>query len=340
MPSLPSVEKDRNNDNDYTKEGDAHSKRSVKNFMNSFSMPYEVTVAESSVEPQIHISSAVTCSVHDVQAPPPRSPRALFTKDSAGQEQLTSISGASGNKPPRLTIFDEEDSIEPAELPSSASSGTDALMLQRSSVESDAEWMQIEAEAEEVANSQVLDELPLFSEEEVIRLQNIFDKYDVDGSFSIDTRELGAMLFECFGIAPSMDLVREIFHDLDHDITNGLEFEDFLNLMEHYRREATKEAEARAHFSKEEVLSFKKLFEKYDYDQSGFLSYKELDPILVRLKRAPRNKKEQQTLAKVMQELDKDNSGTFDFAEFLQLAKLAVDNGWAARNPQEKAGHS
>lgn len=168
-------------------------------------------------------------------------------------------------------------------------------------------------------------EFVAFTHEQCAYFVDIFEKYDEDGSGDIDIQELGFLLMECLKTAPSMALVRDILEDVDEDGSGTLDFDEFLVLMEQYQKEANKDDAARAFFSEDEVDEFMMLFNSYDKDRSGALSVIELDPLLTTLGKAPKTKQEQQTLTKVLSEIDADRSGQIDFGEFLQLLRRFID---------------
>lgn len=178
-------------------------------------------------------------------------------------------------------------------------------------------------------SSENIHEGTIFTQEEIDNYREMFEAFDDDGSGDIDCKELGALLYECFKVAPSLALVRDILDELDTDASGTIGFEEFLLLVEHYQQEADKDAEKRAFFSEEEAADYQDLFDAHDVNKSGSLDVNELNPIFKALGKEPRNQAEQQTLAKALAEVDKDGNGTFDFFEFLQLLRRFVDEAEA-----------
>jgi len=116
----------------------------------------------------------------------------------------------------------------------------------------------------------------------------------------------------------------------------AVSWEPFLAFFKTYRTYEIEEHNRRAGFSVSEVEDYEKIFNKYDKDGGGSLSYKEMMPLLREIGYAPKNLKEQEQLKKIISEIDEDESDEIDFREFLHLMRRFLDDTLAARVVKEK----
>merc|ERR1719161_2870409 len=91
----------------------------------------------------------------------------------------------------------------------------------------------------------------------------------------------------------------------------------------------------RSGFSAEEVLEFQEMFNHYDRDGSGELSFGECTSILVDLGKEPETLEQQDQLLRRMQGADKDGSECLNLHEFLFLMRRFMDEEECKRFAKE-----
>jgi Ca2+-binding EF-hand superfamily protein len=198
-------------------------------------------------------------------------------------------------------------------------------------------------------------------------LQAIISEVDIDGSGAVDFGELLKLLrkyrnreleeasglykffttsydgivprhafgkiLASFGWDPTPTMVEKAQNMVEGDITS---WNQFLNLVEMYRELELEEFRNRAGFSEVEVGEFREIFEKYDKDGGGALTFKELMPALKDLGKAPQTPSQQKMLIDLVNEIDEDGSGEIAFSEFLQLMRKFSEESEAEKLRREK----
>mmetsp|Transcript_29296 Transcript_29296/g.32542 ORF Transcript_29296/g.32542 Transcript_29296/m.32542 type:complete len:151 (+) Transcript_29296:91-543(+) len=80
---------------------------------------------------------------------------------------------------------------------------------------------------------------------------------------------------------------------------------------------------AQADLSKEQIEELKEAFALFDQDGNGMISKEELGKVMKSLGQEPTSEQ----LDQMINEVDKDNSGTIEFDEFLQLMAKQMTKG-------------
>ena len=184
-----------------------------------------------------------------------------------------------------------------------------------------------------------------YSKGEVMRLKQVFDEYDKDGSGKISMQEFRESLRTKHqqagpqvgkksslherqavkGISIA-DLSEGVFHEMDRDGSGDVTFEELVHLMYPLASADEKklmmgwvapaaepEAEVEASLSEGAVKEIRAIFKMYDTDKSGKLSAKEVHKAL---ERTALTKEE---ITELFASYDKDTSDDIDIEEFLEL---------------------
>lgn len=147
-----------------------------------------------------------------------------------------------------------------------------------------------------------MDEIGLDSEQ-VNVLKKCFDGFCQDGSIRVDT--IGSIL-TMMGLRVKPTALKEIIDEVDIDKSGYLEFEEFCQLSAKFLIDEDEEG------MKKEL---KEAFRIYDKAGNGYIPTSALKEILHELE----PKLTDQELEGIIEEIDKDGSGTVDFDEFMEM---------------------
>lgn len=152
-----------------------------------------------------------------------------------------------------------------------------------------------------------LEEIYRIEREEYMRE---FVQCDADGSGGISFDEILKVL-EGLEFAPLPSVVREVFEEvLDHDSLNSeLDFDAYFDFMCIFRK--------RCGFSRSDVEKMRRLFEKFDSDNSGTMECMELSELFRHMGYGLPLYEIQELVSRV----DIDHSGQLDWMEFLTLMR-------------------
>jgi len=141
------------------------------------------------------------------------------------------------------------------------------------------------------------------------QLWAIFTRYDRTGQSTVLRADLVGLLMDV-GLYPVKQQTHEkkISFDsiLDSYAFVRIDFPSFLNLIH----------ELRVKFKTSVQEELQERFHCYDKHKRGELHYNEVYRILADFKMLPKSREEQQSIVSVIERLDVDGSGTFDFEEF------------------------
>ena len=156
----------------------------------------------------------------------------------------------------------------------------------------------------------------------MLRARQLFSKYDLDGSGSIDRDEL-EKIFEEIGQKPSEELMQR----LDPDGSGNITFMEFVNafdiwneiLSDDKHKKADNYKGSKVKLTQKQMAEARATFSKYDVDGDGTVSSKELFVILKNLLIDLHSDYEAEKQAKeLMGIIDADGDGNITFIEFVK----------------------
>ncbi|XP_045058407.2 centrin-4 [Desmodus rotundus] len=133
-------------------------------------------------------------------------------------------------------------------------------------------------------------------------IKEAFDLFDVDGSGTIDVKEL-KIAMQALGFQPKKEEVKKLIAEIDKERTGTINFEDFFAIMSVKMSEKDE---------KEELL---KSFKLFDDDDTGSIT-------LNNIKRVAQELGENLTddeLQEMLDEADRDGDGEINEEEFLRM---------------------
>lgn len=131
----------------------------------------------------------------------------------------------------------------------------------------------------------------------------LFEEFDDDGSGSVDSSEIRALM-KAMGIEPMKHVLRQVINEVDDNANGELDFSEFEKVMDILRR--------REGFTKEEYDQIFDLFRRFDRDLSGTMDTKEVHAALQWLGFSFSEKAADTIIA----EIDEDQSGQIDVNEW------------------------
>ncbi|XP_032189240.1 centrin-4-like isoform X2 [Mustela erminea] len=135
-------------------------------------------------------------------------------------------------------------------------------------------------------------------------IKEAFDLFDVDGSGTIDVKEL-KIAMQALGFDPKKEEIKKMIAEIDKEGTGTITFEDFFAIMSVKMSEKNE---------KEEIL---KAFKLFDDDDTGSIT-------LNNIKRVAKELGENLTddeLKEMLDEADCDRDGEINEEEFLRMMK-------------------
>eukprot|EP00658_Telonema_sp_P-2_P001395 TRINITY_DN10521_c0_g1_i1.p1 TRINITY_DN10521_c0_g1~~TRINITY_DN10521_c0_g1_i1.p1 ORF type:complete len:151 (+),score=76.98 TRINITY_DN10521_c0_g1_i1:224-676(+) len=140
------------------------------------------------------------------------------------------------------------------------------------------------------------------SEEQKKECKEAFDLFDSDGSGAIDASELKVAMM-ALGFEPSDDEIDKMVKDIDADGNATVEFSEFIEMMEGKMSE------------KDQIEEMKKAFKLYDDDDTGKITFKNLERVAAELGETM----SAEELQELITEADTDGDGALSEAEFLAV---------------------
>jgi len=185
----------------------------------------------------------------------------------------------------------------------------------------------------------------IFREEEIKRYRELFVKHDKNKDQTISTAEIAGVL-EDIGHDVSLSAVEEAVASVDADKSGDVDWDEFVELMERYRKLAVRERRRCCGFDENRLEEFQEAFQSYDKDGSNDIDGVELMNLLRDLNMEPRTEEERSRVLKTLEEcgeLAEEPPGKTTFWVFLRLMRTMEDDkdrGSLAveRKAAEKAG--
>jgi len=169
-----------------------------------------------------------------------------------------------------------------------------------------------------------------YNAHKIAEFRKLFDECDKDNSNTLDSCELGKIIFKSFGRAPSLLGIRSVLTTVDKNSDGDLDFDEFVAFISKYEEWETiifrdsPYACENAFFDNYEVELLKDAFELFDSDKSESLDMIEVRKMLIVLGREPKNKDEQMVLKVVLNEVNPLETN-MNFLQFLQLMRRFTD---------------
>ncbi|CAO2613235.1 Cetn4 [Lemmus lemmus] len=135
-------------------------------------------------------------------------------------------------------------------------------------------------------------------------IKEAFDLFDVDGSGTIDVKEL-KIAMRALGFEPKKEEIRQMIAEMDKEGTGTIGFEDFFAIMSVKMSEKDE---------KEEIL---KAFKLFDDDATGSISLNNIKRVA---KELGENLSEEE-LQEMLDEADRDGDGEINEEEFLRMMR-------------------
>eukprot|EP01015_Nassula_variabilis_P024256 TRINITY_DN4617_c0_g1_i5.p1 TRINITY_DN4617_c0_g1~~TRINITY_DN4617_c0_g1_i5.p1 ORF type:complete len:209 (-),score=88.32 TRINITY_DN4617_c0_g1_i5:103-729(-) len=145
-------------------------------------------------------------------------------------------------------------------------------------------------------------ERPGLTEDEILEIKEAFDLFDVDGTGSIDPKELKAAMTS-LGFEAKNQTIYQMISDLDADGSGAIDFQEFLDMMT--ARMSDKD-------SREDIA---KVFKLFDEDRSGQISLKNLR----RVARELGETMDDNELQEMIERADQNGDGVINFEEFYNI---------------------
>merc|ERR1711998_164101 len=133
-------------------------------------------------------------------------------------------------------------------------------------------------------------------------IKEAFDLFDTDGSGAIDAKEL-TVAMQALGFEPSSGEIAKMMTDIDVDGNATVELEEFIEMMEGKMSD------------KDPVEEVKKAFKMYDDDDTGKITFKNLQRIAKELGESLSDA----DLQDVIDECDRDGDGGINEGEFMRI---------------------
>ncbi|KAK2094581.1 Centrin-1 [Saguinus oedipus] len=145
---------------------------------------------------------------------------------------------------------------------------------------------------------------PELTEDQKQEVREAFDLFDVDGSGTIDVKELKVAM-RALGFEPRKEEMKKMISEVDKEGTGKISFNDFLAVMTQKMSEKD---------TKEEIL---KAFRLFDDDETGKISFKNLKRVANEL---GENLTDEE-LQEMIDEADRDGDGEVNEEEFLRIMR-------------------
>merc|ERR1712010_77845 len=140
------------------------------------------------------------------------------------------------------------------------------------------------------------------TDEQKKEVKEAFDLFDTDGSGAIDAAEL-KIAMQALGFEPTVDEVAKMVKDIDIDGNATVEFEEFIEMMEGKIS------------NKDPVEEMKKAFKTFDDDNTGKITFKNMQRVAKELGESM----DDADIQDVIDECDRDGDGGINESEFLRI---------------------
>lgn len=154
------------------------------------------------------------------------------------------------------------------------------------------------------------------TESEIEEVREAFNLFDVDGSGTIDPRELREAM-KSLGYDAKNQVIADMIADLDRDGTGEIDFDEFLDIF------SLRMGGAGGGDSKEEI---QKIFNLFDDEKKGYISLQNLK----RVARCLGENMSDADLLEMIERADTDNDGLVSLDDFYHVMTKATTLGTAS----------
>lgn len=166
-------------------------------------------------------------------------------------------------------------------------------------------------------------------QDELITLHETFSRADADDSGELTEGEVKTVLRE-YNLMPrdtwEQERIVAIIQSCDDNGDGEMSFPEFLQLVSKLREEALLRMKS----------EIRRVFDKYDRDNSGSLDVKEVSAIFTDLGIEPKCRQDQDEIKRLLDEVDEDGNGEFDFDEFVILFQRVTQRLHAVHRRREQ----
>lgn len=198
----------------------------------------------------------------------------------------------------------------------------DLLELQRLSAQYDVDG------TGEIGLREFLKLMRAFREDQVKQFWKMFKQHDADNSGTMSTQEVGAVL-RSLGHEVSLPMVQEAVASVDVDNSGEVDWDEFVDLMERYRRLGLREKRRRCGFSDEQLRKYHEAFLAYDINKNGDIGPGELMRLLEDLNLQPRTESERQRILSMLDRcraMAEEPSEKITYWVYLRLLRILEDD--------------
>eukprot|EP00931_Biecheleriopsis_adriatica_P061048 TRINITY_DN36691_c0_g1_i1.p1 TRINITY_DN36691_c0_g1~~TRINITY_DN36691_c0_g1_i1.p1 ORF type:complete len:1182 (-),score=270.57 TRINITY_DN36691_c0_g1_i1:36-3404(-) len=178
-----------------------------------------------------------------------------------------------------------------------------------------------------------------YTEVEVAQLKEKFDSYDPEHTGVIAKKRLRQLLLDLVPAAErsqeGRNQMAEIVKESDADASGSIDFEEFIVLSRLVSNRWSKEKlnkEQRAvrdtKFSLRELKEFRKVYRAYDMNESGDLSFPELQQMIAGIVDLAKGVAGESQLQEIFRMFDENNDDMLDFSEFIRVIRKLLDDNW------------
>merc|ERR1712137_1000192 len=142
------------------------------------------------------------------------------------------------------------------------------------------------------------------TDEQVQQIAQAFQLFDTDGSGTIETQEL-KIAMRALGFELKQEEIGKMVRDVDEDGSGAVDYPEFLEMMAHKK------------LNRDPVEEIDKAFKLFDDDQTGRVSFKNLQRVAKELG----ERLTDEELQEMIDEVDRDGDGEVNNEEFQRIMK-------------------
>ncbi|CAA7035838.1 unnamed protein product [Microthlaspi erraticum] len=135
-------------------------------------------------------------------------------------------------------------------------------------------------------------------------IREVFDLFDIDGSGSIDARELNVAM-RSLGFEMNNEQINELMAEVDKDQSGAIDFDEFVHMM------TTKFGE------RDSTDELSKAFKILDHDNNGKISQRDIKVIAKELGENFTDN----DIEEMIEEADRDKDGEVNLEEFMKMMR-------------------